>query len=595
MPQRKPRDKNGFKALLSLARYLAPQGSRLACAFILMLTGSCGVMYFPYAARIAIDRYITPRRIDGFPAFIACTAGVMILAALANAWRTRIMANVGQRTIRRIRLDLFTHLQRLPVAFFDRMPVGKVMTRLTSDVDALAELFSGTIVQMVGDVLICAGFVGIMLALDWRMALVAMASLPPMLFVFTFLSGRIHRAEDEVRERASTVNAILQENVSGIKVIQAFCAERRFGERFEEANQTLLRAGLRAVRVFGFFWPIVDATWTASSGWMLLAGGYFVLKGTLTVGGLAAFMGYAGEFFGPLRGLSQAYRVIQRALAGAVRINAILAEQAEHDAILPAMPPVRGRVEFEGVTFGYDQSRTILRGINLTVSPGQLVALVGRTGAGKTSLINLLCRFYTPQAGVIRVDGVDINATDLHSYRSQIALVLQEPFLFSGTIRDNLRYGKKTATDEEMLAALRAAGLLEIADQGLGLDSVLHERGGNLSSGQRQLLSFARAILAEPRLIILDEATAHVDTITERKVQAAMAHLLAGRTAFVIAHRLSTIQAADQIVVIEEGEIAERGRHEELLAARGGYWRLCREQNVLTRGELVEEDTAAEA
>ncbi|MBE3576191.1 MAG: ABC transporter ATP-binding protein [Limnochordales bacterium] len=579
------RGSKGFAALWAFRPYLRPHRMRLLAATVLMLVSAATTMFLPYASRIALDNYIIPQRPQGLLQFIALTIAVAGLGALATTGRARLMAYVGQESIRSIRRDLFAHIQELPVSFFDRIPVGKVMTRLTSDVDALADLLSGTIIQMFGDALTLVGFLVIMFAVDWRLALVTVAGLPPLVFAFSYLSGQIERAEDTVRERASAVNATLQENVSGIRVIQAFWAHRKFGERFEQVNQSLFAASQRALFVFAFFWPTVDFTWVASTGLLLFAGGYWVLQGTLTIGTLSAFIGYGGQFFGPLHGLSQAYRVIQRALAGAVRIQEVLKTSSERLPGLPAMPPILGEVEFDHVTFGYEAGRPVLQDICLRAAPGETVALVGHTGAGKTSIINLLCRFYEPQAGVIRVDGQDISQVDLDSYRRQTALVLQEPFLFSGTVRENLRYGNIHATDEEMRAALAAAGL------DLPLDLVLHERGGNLSSGQRQLLSFARAILANPRILILDEATAHVDTLTERKVQAAMQRLLQGRTAFVIAHRLSTIQSASQILVIEGGRVVERGTHDKLLAARGRYWQLCQEQNLLD-GEAEEAEKA---
>jgi len=581
------RGSQGFAALWAFMPYLRPHRTRLLGAAALMLVSAGSTMFLPYASRIALDHYIIPHRPQGLLQFIALAMAVAAVGALAAAGRARLMAYVGQESIRSIRRELFTHIQELPVSFFDHIPVGKVMTRLTSDVDALAELLSGTIIQMFGDALTLVGFLVIMFVVDWRLALVTVVGVPPLVFAFSFLSGRIHRAEDVTRERASAVNATLQENVSGIRVIQAFWAHGQFGKRFEQANQSLFDASQRALFVFAFFWPTVDFTWVSSTGLLLFAGGYWVLQGTLTIGTLSAFMGYGGQFFGPLHGLSQAYRVIQRALAGAVRIQQILETSSEHAPGLTAMPPIRGEVEFERVTFGYDAERPVLQDISLRAEPGETVALVGQTGAGKTSIINLLCRFYEPQAGVIRVDGQDIRQVDLDSYRKQIALVLQEPFLFSGTVRDNLRYGNTQATDEQMKAALAAAGL------DLPLDLVLHERGGNLSSGQRQLLSFARAILADPRILILDEATAHVDTLTERKVQAAMERLLQGRTAFVIAHRLSTIQSASQILVVKGGRVVEHGTHARLLAARGRYWRLCQEQNLLD--EAAEEDAWLDA
>lgn len=582
--------KGSLQDLLAFAPYLRPHIGRLVLSLVLVLVGALGAMYFPYASRIAIDRYIIPHKTAGLASFVLFTGLVVLLTAIANSWRIRLMAEVGQHSVRQIRLDLFRHLQHLPVAYFDTMPVGKVMTRLTSDVDALAELLGGALVRMLGDLLTVLGFAVIMLLIDWRLALVTMAGLPLMIYAFTFLRSQIRKAEDVVRESASTVNAILQENVSGMRVIQAFCADTQFMGRFEQVNQELLRAALHSIFVFGFFWPIVDFTWVAGTGVLVLFGGLWALQGTLTIGTFVAFNLYSSQFFGPLQGLSQVFRIIQRALAGAVRIRELLQMAAEGGADTASAPVLAGRVDFHEVTFGYNPAQPVLKGISFTAQPGRLVAIVGHSGAGKTSLINLLCRFYTPQAGKITADGIDINSMHLEAYRKQIALVLQDPYLFSGTIRDNLRYGCPTATDEQMNQALAAAGLTSsFAMQGITLDTALHERGENLSAGQRQLLSFARAILVNPRIIILDEATAHVDTITERWVQSAMVRLLAGRTAFVIAHRLSTIQAADLILVIEEGCIAERGTHSELLAARGRYWRLCQEQSAWTTGTQAEQ------
>ena len=547
-------------------------------ASLLMLAGAGATVYFPYATKIALDRYLLRKEAAGLARFVCRTGVVMLLAAGATALRLRLMAYVGQDTVRRIRLDLFTHLQRLPVAYFDKMPVGKLVTRLTGDVDALAELFGGAIVQIFGDILMLFGFLVVMFLVDWRLALVTTLLLGPLVFVFTFLEHRIRLAEDRVREEAAGVNAVLQENVAGIRVIQAFWAQEWFQQRFEAANGRLLAAGLQAVKVFGFFWPVVDFTWVAGTGLLFFAGGKWVLGGTLTVGTLVAFFGYANQFFGPMHSLSQATRVIQRALAGAVRIREVMDIPPETSSSLPPMPAIQGRVEVKDLVFAYED-RPVLAGINLQVEPGEVVALVGRSGAGKTSLANLLYRFYAPRSGQILVDGRDIALYEVESYRRQLALVLQEPFLFSGTVRDNLRYGRPEATEEEMAAALAAVGL---AEGGITLDTVLQERGASLSFGQRQLLALARALLASPRIIILDEATAYVDALTEQKLQAAVARVLAGRTAFVIAHRLATIREADRILVIEDGRIVEAGRHEELLAARGRYWELCRRQGLVS-------------
>lgn len=574
--QEKP--KGNLKSLLPLAPYLKRHVKYLLITILVMLVGALANIALPAINRTIVDDFIAQGRAKGLLLWILLAVGIFSLLNVTNSIRARLMAKVGQDTIRVIREDLFTKLQVLPVKYFDRVPVGKLITRLTSDVDALADLVSNAVVTIIIDSLKLLGFLAVMLWLDWRLTIVTLVFVPLLVFAFTYLHNKIHEAEDRAREQASIVNAITQEDISGMKVIQAFEAQEYFDRKFAEANRDLLRANLRATLVFSFFWPIVDLNWVLSIAALILFGGRWVLDGTTTIGTLIAFIGYSGQFFGPLRGLSQAYRIIQRALAGAVRINEIFSAPSEVDSSLPPMPPIKGDVEFVNVSFGYDDE-LVLKDINISAKAGETVALVGHTGAGKTSIINLLCRFYTPQAGKILVDGHDIFQRELTSYRKQIGLVLQEPFLFSGTLRDNLLFGAPNASDEELWEALEAVGLAEsFRQQGVDLDTMLTERGSNFSTGQRQLLSFARALLANPRILILDEATAHVDTLTEQKVQAALRVLLKGRTSFVIAHRLSTIRNADQIVVMGHGRIIEKGSHEELLALKGEYWQLCNAQ-----------------
>lgn len=573
--------RSAMRSLGKLWPYLRPHARKLLLSIAVMVVGAGANIVLPMVGRVAIDQYIVPGNIPGLVRLILGAVTLFVIMNLSNVMRARLMARVGQDTIRDIRDDLFVKLQTLPVSFFDKIPVGKVITRLTSDVDALSELVSNAIVNMIIDSLKVVGFLGIMLWLDWRLTVIALLFMPLLIFAMTFLTGRIHKAEDVVREQASVVNANSQETISGMKVIQAFGAQDYFDEKFGKANRDLLQAGLRAVSIFAFFWPLVDLSWLLSLSALLFFGGRWVMDGTTTVGTLIAFIGYTGQFFGPLRGLSQAYRIIQRALAGAVRIDEIFSTQPEVDPNLPPMPDIKGEVEFKDVVFGYEDDEIVLKGISLKAKPGDTVALVGHTGAGKTSIINLLCRFYRPQSGQILVDGHDIFARELISYRKQIGLVLQEPFLFSGTLRENLQFGAPQATDEQMWQVLDTVGLAEsFRQQGITLETMLTERGNNFSTGQRQLLSFARALLADPRILILDEATAHVDTVTEQKVQAALEKLLESRTSFVIAHRLSTIRNADQIIVIGKGQILEQGTHYELLARRGEYWQLVSAQDA---------------
>ena len=574
--------RSAFRSLTKLYPYLRPHLSTLSIAILAMIVGAVIGILLPMFARIAIDRYIAVGDGAGLIRLIMLATGLFIVANLTTAIRARLMAKVGQDIIRAIRRDLFKKLQVLPVSWFDKIPVGKVVTRLTSDVDAL----SGTGEQCGCQyfdrnpaalwIPSCNDLVGLETRrLPWRFCpswYMPCSSYP--------IGSTEQRMRSGSRPRWSML--IPRETISGVKVIQAFGAQEYFEDRFARDNASLLNASLYALRVYAYFWPLVDLNWFLSVGALLFFGGRWVLDGSTTVGTLIAFIGYSGQFFGPLRGLSQAYRIIQRGLAGAVRIHDIFSTPAEVDPSLPPMPQIKGHVQFKDITFGYSDDEMVLRNINLEAQPGQTIALVGHTGAGKTSIINLLCRFYQPQKGQILVDGHDIWERELSSYRQQVGLVLQEPFLFSGTLRDNLRFGAPDATDEELWAALETVGLKEsFQQQKVTLDTLLTERGSNFSTGQRQLLSFARALLADPKILILDEATAHVDTVTEQRVQEALQKLLAGRTSFVIAHRLSTIRNADEIVVIGQGRILEQGNHESLMARKGEYWELVSAQDSI--------------
>ena len=583
MTNQEPNQREGkLRDLLILVPYVKPHQAKLWSAVALMIVSSLVSIALPMFMREAVDTHIMAHDLRGLVSLIAIAFALIIVMTVANILRGRLMAKMGQDSIRALRDDLFAYMQKLPVQFFDKIPVGKLITRLTSDVDALRDLVGNAIVAMVIDSLRLVGFLVLMFWLDWRLTVITLLISPILVYAMTFLTSRIRKAEDQVREQASLVNANLQESISGIKVIQGFQAEEHFHEQFQVENHSLLQAGMKAIATYAFFWPTIDLAWILSIAAIFLFGGQWVLDGTTTPGILVAFIAYTDQFFGPLRSLSQAYRIIQRALAGAVRIKRIMTTETEVNKNLKPMPKIIGRVEFQNVTFGYDPGEIVLHDISFTAEPGQTVALVGHTGAGKTSIINLLCRFYDPIEGRIAVDGLNIQEHDLESYRRQIGLVLQEPFLFSGTLRDNIRFGAPQATDEQIWDALKTVGLAEtFIKNRITLDTILTERGANFSTGQRQLISFARALISDPRILILDEATAHVDTLTEQKVQQALQKLLAGRTSFVIAHRLSTIRSADLIIVISDGHILEKGTHEELLALKGEYWQLCHSQNIV--------------
>ena len=438
------------------------------------------------------------------------------------------------------------------------------------------------------------GIAIIMLKMNRQLAALTFITVPFLLYMVTGFRMKIFLAQRQVREKVAAVNASLQENISGVRVTQAFTREKENLRRFEKVNRASYDAALHSIGIFSFFWPTIDLISAVGTVIVLWFGGRWLVQGQLTVGEMVAFIGYTGQFFGPLRNLGQLFRVIQTAMAGAERVFGILDTvpeiQDKPDAI--DLPPIEGHVQFDSVYFAYEGEDYVLRDINLDVKPGETIALVGHTGAGKTSMINILCRFYDVSRGRILIDGHDIRDVTQKSLRSQTGLVLQEPFLFSGTVRENLIYGNPEATEEDMLKVTRALGIhgfiSQLAD---GYDTEVQERGSRLSLGQRQLVSFARAIINDPRILILDEATANIDTQTEQVIQRALGQMLEGRTSFVIAHRLTTIQKADRIVVIDDGRIVEIGSHEELLEQDGVYRRLYMVQfgHALSHTEELEE------
>ena len=560
---------------------LRPYGRQLLLAFVLIVLGALSQAGGPWLIGRAIDRDI----LGGDPAGLFQTMLLLLLVygigTLASRGQILQVGAVGQSVLASLRERIFERLLRLPLGFFDRRPMGDLMSRVTNDIDTLNQLLSQGITQLLGSFFSLIGIVVAMLILDWRLALVCFTIIPVMLLVNVYFARRARRAFRTTRETVGDVTAGLQEEIVGVREAQAFNRTETNIKRFRERNAANRTANIQAVAITSAFAPAIDVLSTLSTAIVIGYGGYLVLTGTLTVGVLTAFLIYVQQFFRPIQLASQVYTQAQAALAGGERIYNILDEEPEppEPPETPKLDSVEGRIEFEHVSFAYEPARPVLQDVDFKIEPGQTVALVGPTGAGKTTIANLIPRFYDVSAGAVWVDGRDVREVERRSLREKIATVLQEPFLFSGTVAENIGYGRLDATRPEIEAAARAVSahsfIVALPD---GYDTLLGEGGGNLSQGQRQLLSFARAVLADPRILILDEATSNVDTRTEALIQEALNTLLKGRTSVVIAHRLSTIRNADLILVIEAGRIAECGTHASLLSRNGLYADLYRHQ-----------------
>jgi ATP-binding cassette subfamily B protein len=547
---------------------------------MLLYTGT--VVAVPYLIHYTIDNAIARGDLGGWaPPSGLNLAGllfliIVLLNVVGNYMYLRLMDKISQRVLYRLRTDMFDHLQRLSVPFFDRNEVGRVMSRVQNDVNQLQE-FLPVLILSLGDLLSLGGIIVVMLLMNWKLGLIAFVAIPALLLIMLRWQRLAKSAFIDIRRAIAIVNGRLQQNIAGVRVVQSLNREELNLEQFDEVNKNHLDANLRAARLAGFLMPTVELLTAISLVLVILVGGNMVLRGTLQVGALVAFALYIQRFFDPVRNLTQQYTQLQRSTTAGVRIFELLDVKPEIRDRPQAeeLPPIRGEVRYEGVGFEYVRGIPVLQEINLHIKAGQTVALVGPTGAGKTTMVSLLARFYDVASGRITVDGHDLRDVRRSSLAQQMSMVLQEPFLFSATVADNIRYRCREATDEQVEAAARAVGAHDfIIHLEHGYQTVLQERGGNLSMGQRQLISFARALLVDPRILILDEATANVDTFTEVAIQRALRHLLAGRTAVVIAHRLSTVQNADLIVVMDKGRVVDTGTHAKLLERGGLYSRL---------------------
>jgi ATP-binding cassette subfamily B protein len=574
-----------------LLGYVRPYLTPTVLAILLLLVASLTDLVGPYLYRIAIDRYIVPGTGRGSAAVnlrgVAGVAAVYLLVlavGFAARWlQTYLMQVVGQRAMFDLRMHLFRHIQRLSMAFFSGTPVGRLITRVTNDVDALNELITSGVVAIFGDIATLIGIVGIMLWMDWRLALVVFSVLPLVYWVTERFRVRAREAYRAVRTSLARINAYLNEQIMGMSVVQLFTREPRSLRRFEQLNDAYLAASLDATRNFSQFYPAIQVLGTLAVALLLWYGGGQVVQGAVTLGVLVAALQYADRFFEPIRDISDKFNIFQAAMASSERIFRLIDEPVTlQDPPTPVpLPRVSGRIEFRDVWFAYGEDEGwVLRGVSFAIEPGQRVAVVGHTGAGKTSIINLLMRFYDPQRGQVLIDGVDVRQVRQQELRRHVGLVLQDVFLFSGTVESNIRLGDDGISDEQIRQAARYVGAARFIE-GLpeGYRTEVQERGTRLSVGQRQLIAFARAIAHNPEVVlVLDEATSSVDAETERLIQDAMTNVLRGRTSIIIAHRLSTIQHADWIIVLHKGRIAEQGTHRELLDRGGIYAKLYRLQ-----------------
>lgn len=588
MMQRRPADpgkiekaRDARSAITRLVDYLKPFKLKLVLVLVFVLVYTLLGLVGPFLMGRAIDQFISLKQVSGLAGISLLMLVVYVLNNSTQAVANWMMANISQRALKQMRKDLFAHLQDLPLGFYDRNPAGELMSRLTNDIDAINQAVSQNVTSLIASVLSMAGIVISMFLLNHWLALTALLVVPIMFLFTNFVARYTRQGYKELQKHLGEMNAVMEESITGEKVIKAFRRDQSVIDLFRERNQAVFKAGVTAntyalllmplTNVLGNFFVIVIAG----------VGGWLALKGLVTVGLIATFIRYGQDFINPLRQLANMYNSIQAALAGAERVFEVIDTPAEVEDVPDAYPleVIHGDVRFEKVNFGYLSDVPVIKGMTLKADPGQIIALVGPTGAGKTTLINLLMRFYEIASGSIRIDGKDIRETKKADLRQQLGIVLQDTFLFSDTVMENIRYGKLEASDDEVMQAARIADADHFIRQlPHGYQTHLSERASNLSQGQRQLLAIARAVLSNPGILILDEATSSVDTRTELRIQKALLRLMQGRTSFVIAHRLSTIRDADNVIVINEGEIVEQGTHQQLLDKQGFFYKLWMSQ-----------------
>ncbi len=572
--------------------YLGPYRKLVFLALGLIMFESLIEISFPLLTRIAVDQYILVGDLSGLLTVALVYLGLLVIKFVVGFFQIYTLQSTGQKIMFDMRGEVFSHLQTLSNRFFDRNPVGRLITRVTTDVDVLNEMFSAGIVSVFGDVFTLTGIMIALLVLDWRLGLIVLAIVPVIGVATAIFRKKARDGYRRVRIAIAKINAFLQEHITGMSVVQLYNRERKSAEKFEGINREHLEANLSSIMAYAVFFPIVELLSATAIALIIWYGGSQVLAGLLTLGTLIAFIQYSQRFFRPIADLAEKYNILQSAMASSERIFALLDTSP---TVVPAAIPVsisdpRGEIEFRSVSFAYNDDEWVLRDLSFKVGHGESVAIVGHTGAGKTTITSLLTRFYDIQKGQILLDGVNVREMDLEDLRTRFAVVLQDVFLFSGTIESNIRLGSDIPDDRVVQAAkdVNLGPFLETLE--LGLEHPVNERGTTLSSGQRQLLAFARALAHDPEILILDEATSSVDTETETQIRTAIDRLMQGRTSIIIAHRLSTIQRCDKIIVMHKGSIREVGSHQELLAQRGIYFKLYQLQYKQQELEAVQGD-----